>query len=76
MKPLGIVLLAALALAPAVAAHDAGPCGDSGEAGNSDYAQHHVKPTAQGGDAGAVDHDGDGAAHTPGSHQGFSACMA
>jgi hypothetical protein len=47
--------------------HAASPCNDSGEPGNSDYAQHHIVPLAQ---AGAL---GDGG-HKPGFHKGFAAC--
>lgn len=72
-------ILAAAAVATlfagAASAHNAGPCNDSGEPGNSDYAQHHIRPLALEGDTGAVDHDGDGASHVPGVHQGFSACL-
>ena len=71
---LPLLLAALLALAGAAAAHNGGPCNDSGEPGNSDYAQHHIRPVAQSGDMGATDHDGDGASHTPGSHEGYSAC--
>ncbi len=45
----------------------ASPCNDSGEPGNSDYAQHHIVPLAQSGGL------GDGG-HKPGSHKGFSVC--
>lgn len=69
-----VLIAAALAMATTAAAHNAGPCNDSDEPGHSAYAQHHIRPVAHSGDAGAVDHDGDGAAHTPGSHQGYSAC--
>lgn len=63
-----------LVLSGVASAHTSGPCNDTGEPGNSDYAQHHVRPMAQDGDIGAVDHDGDGTAHSPGSHSGYSAC--
>ncbi len=56
-----------LGAAPA-SAHSAGPCDDSGEPGNSDYAAHHIV---------ALAHDqalGDGG-HKPGSHAGFSLCL-
>lgn len=63
-----LALMVVLAVASvAVADHNVGPCNDSGEPGNSDYAQHHIVPAAQDGDLG-----GDG--HIPGSHQGYSAC--
>lgn len=51
-----------------VFAHDDGPCNDSGEPGNSDYAQHHIVPLAQ---EGGMGNDG----HKPGSHQGYSICL-
>ncbi len=63
---LGLALAIGGGAAPALA-HDAGPCNDSGEPGNSDYAQHHIKPAAQ---DGALGEGG----HKPGSHQGYSAC--
>lgn len=44
-----------------------GPCNDSGEPGNSDYAQHHIKPLAQEGGLGE-------GGHKPGTHQGYSTC--
>lgn len=59
----GSVLMVA---SPALA-HQAGPCNDSGEPGNSDYAQHHIVPLAQEGGLGA---DG----HKPGTHRGYSVC--
>jgi hypothetical protein len=73
MKRFFAAVVAALALsiasAGAAGAHSAPPCNDSGEPGNSDYAQHHIVPLAQ---DGALGHDG----HVPGSHQGFSVCLA
>ena len=48
----------------ASAAHNVGPCNDSGEPGNSDYAQHHIVPA----DLGA-------GGHIPGSHGGYSVCL-
>lgn len=62
-----LVLLVALVSVVPVFAHNAGPCNDSGEPGNSDYAQHHIVPLATTGGIGA---DG----HVPGTHHGFSAC--
>lgn len=56
-----------LSIGPA-SAHSAPPCNDSGEPGNSDYAQHHIVPLAQ--EQGL----GDGG-HKPGTHQGFSLCL-
>lgn len=74
---LGVLLALIVVLAVATAAlagHNAGPCNDSGEPGNSDYAQHHIVPVAKDGDLGRADHDGDGMSHSPGSHGGYSAC--
>ena len=48
----------------ASADHNVGPCNDSGEPGNSDYAKHHIVPAQLGNDA-----------HKPGAHRGFSACL-
>ncbi len=62
-----LVLLVALAFAAPAFAHVAPPCNDSGEPGNSDYAQHHIKPLATSGGLGE-------GGHKPGSHQGFSVC--
>ncbi|NIR67911.1 MAG: hypothetical protein GWN61_25015 [candidate division Zixibacteria bacterium] len=69
-----IVLVIALVAVIPAAAHSAPPCSDSGDPGNSDYAQHHIRFLANNGDLGKVDHDGDGIMHTPGVHQGFSFC--
>ncbi len=71
---LSLVLVVALVAVVPAFAHGAPPCNDSGEPGNSDYAQHHIVFMAHNGDLGAVDHDGDGTAHTPGAHHGFSVC--
>lgn len=71
---IGSTLLLVGLVIPSGGAHGAPPCNDSGDPGNSDYAQHHIRFLALGGDIGSVDHDGDGLAHTPGSHQGFSLC--
>lgn len=62
-----VILVALLAVAPALA-HTAPPCNDSGEPGNSDYAQHHIKALATEGLLG-----GDG--HVPGAHHGYSLCI-
>jgi hypothetical protein len=70
-----LVLVILAVLAPLALAHEAGPCNDSGEPGNSDFAKHHIVPFAQEGDLGATDHDGDGTQHVPGSHKGYSACV-
>ncbi len=69
MKKLIIGLMVSLLLVFAVAstvlaAHNVGPCNDSGEPGNSDYARHHIVPATLG--AGA---------HIPGSHGGYSVCL-
>ncbi len=58
-----VVLTVALAVPVAFADHNVGPCNDSGEPGNSDYAQHHIVPADLG-------HGG----HIPGRHHGFSVC--
>lgn len=73
MKKYIVALLATLLLvlalaAPAFADDNLGPCNDSGEPGNSDYAAHHIKPLATDGSL------GDGG-HKPGSHKGYSACL-
>ena len=72
MRKLIVALLASLLLALAVAApafaDNRGPCNDSGDPGNSDYANHHIKFLATSGGL------GDGG-HKPGSHMGFSACL-
>lgn len=63
-----IAVMATMTLSMGALAHDAGPCNDSGGPGNSDYAQHHIVPTAHDGNLGA-------GGHIPGSHQGFSVCL-
>ena len=68
MKKLLLIGMLMLLTVAAVAAHNDGPCNDNGEPGNSDYAQHHIKPLAQQQGLGA---DG----HKPGVHQGFSVCL-
>lgn len=71
MKRTLLVLLLALVLTLVFAfpafAHTASPCNDSGEPGNSDYAQHHIVPMAHDGLLGSV--------HVPGSHMGYSICV-
>lgn len=62
-----VVLLVALLMVVPAFAHNAGPCNDSGEPGNSDYAQHHIKDLATAGGLGA-------GGHVPGVHHGFSGC--
>lgn len=57
-------IVMALALAIPASADNRGPCSGDGR----DYAQHHIKPLATGGNLG---HDG----HVPGTHQGFSVCL-
>jgi len=59
-----LVLLVLLVSVVPVFAHNAGPCNDSGEPGNSDYARHHIVPATLGHNA-----------HVPGTHQGFSVCL-
>ncbi|MBW3663460.1 MAG: hypothetical protein KY469_10205 [Actinobacteria bacterium] len=65
--------------APALA-HQAGPCNDSdgdGSFSGQEYAAHHIVAAAHVGGLGSdnlpVGHPGNG--HSPGSHQGFSACL-
>jgi hypothetical protein len=73
---LSVLALLAFAAVPTFADNNAGPCGDETvEASGSNYAAHHIVPLATNGDLGAVDHDGDSAAHEPGGHQGFSKCL-
>lgn len=67
MLILVIVLLVALVTVFPAFAHSAPPCNNSGEPGNSDYAQHHIKALATEGKLGE-------GGHMPGSHQGFSRC--
>lgn len=57
-----------LGAAGPAAAHNAGPCNDSGEPGNSDYATHHIVAAAH---EGALGNDG----HIPGTHMGYSVCL-
>ncbi len=59
-----VTVMVAMTLSTAASAHNVGPCNDSGEPGNSDYAQHHIVPATLG--AGA---------HIPGSHGGYSVCL-
>ena len=59
-----ILLIALISVVPVLAAHNVGPCNDSGEPGNSDYAQHHIVPADLG-----------HGAHIPGSHGGYSVCL-
>ncbi len=59
-----VILLMVLMIPTALADHNVGPCNNSGEPGNSDYAQHHIVPANLG--AGG---------HIPGSHGGFSVCL-
>ena len=62
-----VLIVALVAVVPALADDNLGPCNDSGEPGNSDYAQHHIVPLAT---QGGMGEDG----HKPGGHNGFSAC--
>lgn len=56
------IAMVVLAMMPMAFAEDnAGPCNDSGEPGNSDYAQHHIVVATPG--------------HVPGTHGGFSLCL-
>lgn len=61
-------VVASMALSLGALAHDAPPCNDSGDPGNSDYAKHHISALAKVGALGA-------GGHIPGSHQGFSLCL-
>ncbi len=76
-KMLAFVFAAALLVAMAVPlfgsggavyADNLGPCNDSGEPGNSDYAVHHIRFLAKNGSLGE-------GGHIPGTHQGFSLCL-
>lgn len=62
-----VIIVALLAVAPALA-HNAGPCNESGGAGHSDYAQHHIRVAATEGGLGF-------GGHIPGNHQGYSTCI-
>ena len=56
-----VTVMATMTLAMGASAdHNVGPCNDSGEPGNSDYATHHIVPATPG--------------HVPGTHMGFSLC--
>ena len=61
-------LIAASVFGGVASAHNVGPCNDSGEPGNSDYAEHHIAELATMGGIGA-------GGHVPGTHQGFSVCI-
>ena len=63
-RTLIVAFCAAAMLVPAGTAsadHNVGPCNDSGEPGNSDYARHHIVVATPG--------------HVPGAHGGFSVCL-
>ena len=75
-KMLAFVLAAALLVAMAVPlfgsggavyADNLGPCNDSGEPGNSDFAEHNVRPQAETGNLGQ--------GNNPGNHNGISICL-
>jgi hypothetical protein len=71
---LSVLVLLAVTAMPTLAAP---PCNDTngdGSASGMEYAHYHIVSTAHNGDLGKVDHDGDGSAHTPGAHHGFSVC--
>ena len=61
-----VTVMATMTLAMGASAdHNVGPCNDSGEPGNSDYATHHIVPANLGNDA-----------HPPGVRPpGFTACV-
>lgn len=63
-----IAVIATMGLSVGALAHNAGPCNDSGEPGNSDYAQHHIVAAAHEKVLGA-------GGHIPGTHMGYSACL-
>ena len=64
-------VLATMVLAMGASADNRGPCNDSGEPGNSDYAKHHIAFLAKDQGIGQP-----GVVHNPGTgHQGFSACI-
>lgn len=65
---LGSALVPALGGSANVQAHSAPPCNNSGDPGNSDYAQHHIVALAT---EGGLGNDG----HKPGTHMGFSLCL-
>jgi hypothetical protein len=71
------VVIATMALmmvtmVPVAFADNLGPCNDSGDPGNSDYAKHHIAFLAKTGDIGQPGV----AVHNPGvAHQGFSFCL-
>lgn len=68
MATVVIAILATMTMSVGALAHQAGPCNDSGEPGNSDYAQHHIVAAAHEGALGA-------GGHIPGSHKGYSLCL-
>jgi hypothetical protein len=57
-----------LGTAGSAAAHDGGPCNESGGPGHSDYAAHHIVAAAHDGALGS-------GGHKPGTHMGYSACL-
>ncbi len=61
---LALVLLAGAGMSGTAQAHNVGPCNDSGESGNSDYATHYTVPATLG-----------QGASIPGSFGGFSVCL-
>jgi hypothetical protein len=61
-------LAAAVGLAAPASAHNAGPCNDADEPGNSSYAKHHIVAAAHEGMLG-------NGGHKPGTHQGYSLCL-
>ncbi len=68
---LATVALMMVMVVPSALAHNGGPCNDSGEPGNSDYAEHHIAFLAKSGGIGQP-----GVVHNPGvGHQGFSVCL-
>ena len=57
------ITLICLSFTIPVFAHPTPPCADSGEAGNSDYALHHIISATANGN------------HVPGTHGGYSLCL-
>ena len=71
---IGLTLAMLLTLAAVVPASAAPPCNDTdgdGSPSGREYAEHHIVPLGTEGNLGAAP---SGHAHTPGAHQGFSAC--
>lgn len=65
MRRISLVLVLAIGMLlgsmSAAFGHATGPCEDSGGAGHSDYARHHIVNATPG--------------HVPGTHMGYSLCL-